>query len=462
MSAATVSVQDIETLRNQMGGSILARGDPGYEQHRPIWNAMVDAYPALLVRVTSAGDIAAALDFARSRGLPVAVRGGGHNVAGNGTVPDGVVIDLSLLNTVQVLADEAIVRVGGGATLGDVDRATAPFGLAVPLGVISRTGVGGLALGGGLGWLTRAHGLTADNLLDARVVTVGGSQVYASEDPDLLWGLRGGGGNFGVVESFTFRAHRLGPQVYGTNLIYRAPRWRAALAAWEEWTRDLPDQMQSIITGLTPPPELQIGSEPVLLVAAAWAGSDMTEGERLVADLRAAAPPDEEDSGPLQWTEWQSAVDFIFPHGVRGYWKNASFDRLDDAVIDVLERRGTEQTWQGTAFDIHHMGGAFARVPAGDTPFPARTARFWLNIYGFWRDAGDDAARTAFVRDFAADVAPFVTSGRYVNFTSRDHRGPRAAAEAVYDPPTLARLVALKRRYDPGNLLRRNHNIPPD
>jgi len=461
MSTIAISAQDVETLRKRVGGNVFARGDPGYDEHRPIWNAMVDVFPALLVRVASARDVAAILEFAYSRALPLAVRGGGHNVAGNGTVPDGVVIDLSPLNSVEVLADQATVRVGRGATLADVDRATSAFGLAVPLGVVSRTGVGGLTLGGGLGWLTRAHGLTVDNLLDARVVTVGGSQVYASEDPELLWGLRGGGGNFGVVESFTFRAHRLGPEVYGSNLIYRAPRWPAALTAWEMWTRALPDEMQSIITVLAPPPELQVGAEPVLIIASAWAGPDLGDGERLVAGLRSMATPDEEESGPVHWTEWQSAVDFLFPRGVRAYWKNSSFDRLDGPVIDALVRRGVEQTWRGTAFDIHHMGGAFARVPAGDTPFPARTARFWLNIYGFWREPGDDGARTAFVRDFASDVAPFVTGGRYVNFTSREHHWPRAAAEAFYDPTTLARLVALKRRYDPGNLLRRNHNIPP-
>lgn len=312
-----------------------------------------------------------------------------------------------------------------------------------------------------MGWLTRAHGLTVDNLVDADVVTADGHRVRAADDPELLWGLRGGGGNFGVVTSFVLRAHPLGPEVYGANHVYRPPRWRTALQTWEAWTRKLPDEMQSIITVLAPPPEVGVGTDPVLIVGAVWAGPQQADGAHLVGELRSAAEPDVEESGPVPWTAWQSAMDGLFPRGSRAYWKNTSFDRLDEEVISVLERRGTEQTWHGTAMDIHHMGGAFARVPRDATPFPARDARFWLNVYGFWQDPADDAARTAFVRGVAADMAPVATGGTYVNFMGRAENESRVAAEEVYGAAKLARLVALKRRYDPDNVFRRNHNIPP-
>ncbi|WP_324652766.1 FAD-binding oxidoreductase [Georgenia sp. H159] len=459
MDAPVVTQTEADELRDSVRGTVVTPEDATYGQARAVWNGMVRAEPRVVVRVADADDVATALAFARAHGLGVAVRGGGHSVAGNGTVDGGVVIDLGDLTTVTV--DGATVRVGGGATLADVDRATTPHGLAVPIGVVSQTGIGGLALGGGLGWLTRTYGLSADNLLDADLVTADGRTVRASDDPELLWGLRGGGGNFGVVTSFSFRSHRVGPDVYGTNLIYHRPAWRAALRAWESWTRDLPDDMQSIVTVLTPPADWDLGPDPVLIIGAVWVGAEPDDGERHLAALRAGAPPDAEEVGQVPWAEWQSAMDELFPRGSRAYWKNTSFDRLDAEVIDVLERRGAEQTWHGTAFDIHHMGGAYARVPEDATPFPARDARFWLNVYGFWSDPADDDARTAYVRGAAADMAPFATGGQYVNFMGRDPADPVVAAEAVYGPATLARLVALKRRYDPDNVFRRNHNIPP-
>jgi len=460
-SAGATTVDD---LRSAVTGTVVAADDDGYEDARHVWNGMIEKKPLAVVRVTDEDDVAAAIDYARDRDLPLAVRGGGHGVAGYGTVDRGIVIDLGGLNRVEVHPERRTVRVAGGAVLADVDRATVPHGLAVPLGVISRTGVGGLTLGGGVGWLTRAHGLTADNLLEAEVLTASGERVRASEseNPELLWGLRGGGGNFGVVTAFTFRAHPLPPVPYGVNLVYAEPHWRSALADWEEWTRDLPDAMQSIASFLVPPPALEAGDEPLLFLASAWADpEDRGTGERLVDELRRHAPPDAEEVEG-DWLTWQSAVDVGFPKGSRGYWKNTSFDRLDEEVVDVILRRAAEQRWVGTGIDIHHMGGAFARVPEDATPFPARSARFWLNVYGFWQDPADDAARTAFVKGFAADMAPFATGGQYVNFLGYEQDADwRAAAVTVYGQEKLDRLVALKRRYDPENLFRLNHNISP-
>ncbi|MFH5823892.1 FAD-binding oxidoreductase [Georgenia sp. AZ-5] len=462
--STTVTPELLEALRRRVGGIVMLPGDPGYDEARLVWNGMIDRYPIAVVRAATVGDIGPVIEFAADTGLPLAVRGGGHNVAGNGTTDGGIVLDLGSLNFVEVDAPTSTVRVEGGATLAHVDAATTIHDLAVPLGVVSGTGVAGLTLGGGLGWLTRAHGLTADNLLSAEVVTAEGRTVRASaeENPDLFWGIRGGGGNFGVVAYFTFRAHPLPAEVYAGNLVYSPEHWTGALAAWEAWTRDLPDEMQSIVSVLVPPASWELGDEHVMLVGFAWASPDKEEGARVAGLLRDAAPPDGAVVAPTPWTAWQSGMDELFPKGSRAYWKNAAFDRLDAEVIDVLVRRATEQTWTGTAFDIHHMGGAFARVPADATPFPARDARFWLNVYGFWADPGDDRERTAFVRGLAQDMAPFATGGQYVNFMGReDVHDWHAQAAAVYGPEKLERLVALKRRYDPANLFRLNHNIPP-
>jgi FAD/FMN-containing dehydrogenase len=404
------------------------------------------------------------IGFAREHGLDLAVRGGGHNVAGNGTVDDGLVLDLADLHTVTVDPAAAIVRAEAGATLAHIDAATEPHGLVVPIGVVSSTGIAGLTLGGGVGWLTRPYGLTADNLVSVELVTADGEQLTASETehPDLFWALHGGGGNFGVVTAFTFRAYPHGPQLFGGNFVYRPDRWRQAWAALEEWTRDLPDELTAITTTLTPPPAAEMGDEPLLLVGFAWASVDRAAGEAHAGRLRELAPPDEEELGDIRWVEWQAAFDFMFPKGRRAYWRNTSFDRLDDEVIDVLVRRGAEQTWTGTGFDVHHLGGAFGRVPEEAAPFPNRAARFWLNIYGFWDDPADDADRIAFVRGLSADMEPFATGGQYINFQGAEPSGHRGFdPRAVFGPAKYQRLVAVKRRYDPENVFHVNHNIPP-
>lgn len=453
----------VEELRTRLVGSIEVPGDPGYDRARRVWNGMIEAFPDAVVQVGAVADVAPALAFANSFGRTVAVRGGGHNVAGHGTVDGGVVIDLARLNAVAVDPGARTVHVEGGATLADIDRACEPFGLSVPVGVISATGIGGLALGGGIGWRTRSHGLTADNMLSAEVVTASGELVAASEqeNPDLLWGLRGGGGNFGVVTSFTFRAHPIPDGFLCGNLVYGRDRWRDAWHAFGRWTTGLPDAMTSITTTFVPPAAWGIGDEPVLVVGFMWDSPDRAAGERHLAALTGLCPPDDQVVDPMPWTGWQSAADEMFPRGVRAYWRNTSFDRLDDEVLDVLVRRGGEQAWYGTAFDVHHMGGAFARVPAEATPFPNRSARFWINVYGFWDDPADDADRVAFVRAMGDDMLRFSTGGRYVNFQGREGTRGSVPGGEVYDPATYARLARIKRRYDPDNVFRINHNIVP-
>jgi FAD/FMN-containing dehydrogenase len=454
----------LDDLRGQVLGRVLASGDADFDEARAVWNAMIDRRPAAIVRAAGVDDIAPTIAFCRARGLDLAVRGGGHNVAGAGTVEGGVVLDLGELTAVLVDPEARTVRVQGGATLAHVDAATEPHGLVVPVGVVSGTGIAGLTLGGGVGWLTRPHGLAADNLVAVEVVTADGQTVTAtqSENPELFWALHGGGGNFGVVSAFTFRAHPVGPQVFAGSFAYGQDRWRQAWAALEEWTRDLPDAMTAITTTLTPPPLMEMGTEPLMVVGFAWCSPDHSAGAALADRLRALASPDMEEAGEVGWVQWQSGFDPVFPKGVRAYWRNTSFDRLDEDVIDVLVQRGSEQRWLGTGFDVHHMGGAFGRVPEDATPFPNRNARFWLNIYGFWNEAADDDARVAFVRAMSADMEPFATGGQYTNFQSQENAGHQSLGpREVFGETKYARLVAAKRRYDPDNVFHINHNIPP-
>jgi FAD binding domain/Berberine and berberine like len=456
--------QALHGLRARLQGSLIEPQDPLYEEARSVWNGMVDLRPRAVVRAGAVADIDAVLDAVRHSGLALAVRGGGHNVAGHGSVDGGLVLDLGPLKRVQVDAGSRLVTVEPGATLADVDRATAAHNLAVPLGVISGTGVAGLTLGGGVGWLTRSNGLTLDNLESVDIVTATGEHLHASgqENPELFWGLRGGGGNFGVVSSFTFRARPLPSAPLGGNLFYRREHWRSALLAFAGWSRDLPDEMNPIVSFLVFPAEFGMGSDPLMIIGFLWVGEDQQDGLSLVDRLRAAAPPDEQEVGPVSWLDWQSAMDSVFPKGSRGYWKNVSFSRLDEESADVLLGFASELAWEGTGIDIHHMGGAFGRVPEDATAFPNRSAHYWLNVYGFWRDPSEDERLTAFARKAYHLMQPFAEHGEYVNFLGAEVGLDGVdAARAAYGPDTFQRLVALKDRYDPHNIFRLNHNIPP-
>ena len=459
------AVPELDDLQQRVTGSVVQPGDADYDEARRVWNGMIDVRPRAIVRAGSAADVDLVLSAAQRAGLPLAVRGGGHNIAGHGTVEGGIVLDLGALRAVQVDPQTRLVTVEPGATLLDVDAATAPFGLAVPIGVIGGTGIAGLTLGGGVGWLTHSDGLTIDHLVAAEVVTAAGEHLHVDEEtnPDLLWGLRGGGGNFAVVTSFTFRARPLASPVLGGNLVYHRPGWRNALQALSSWTAGaIPDDMNVIATFMRPPPLLELGDEPVLIIGFAWASPDHEAGRTLVTALTEQAPPDLEDVGPVSWTEWQTAMDPVFPKGSRGYWKNVSFSGLDDEVIDVLVSHAGEVTWEGTGIDIHHMGGAFERVPQDATAFPNRSARYWLNIYGFWQDPADDERLSAFARRLHAAMQPFAEQGEYVNFLgAEDGSATGQQARRSYGESTHRRLVELKNRYDPGNLLRGNHNIVP-
>ncbi|MBF8289465.1 MAG: FAD-linked oxidoreductase [Chloroflexi bacterium] len=458
----TTDTSGVEQLRTSIKGRLLAPGDTEYDEARRVWNGMIDKRPRLIIQAAATSDVAPTIAFARATGLPLAIRSGGHNVAGNGTVDDGILLDMGRLNTVEVDAEARLVHVGAGATLGDIDRATEPHALAVPVGVVSGTGIAGLTLGGGVGWLTRPYGLTIDNLVAAEVVLANGEQVGASdtENADLFWGLRGGGGNFGVVTSFTFRAYPLNPDVFAGTLIYERPRWGEALRSYVEWAGDAPDEVTTLVTFMVPPADWELGDRPLMFLGFAWAGAERDAGEAEIARLRAGCEPDVPVVDPTRWITFQSGFDAAMPKGVRAYWRNASFDRLDDAMIEAIVEHCGAQSF-GTAADLHHMGGAFGRVPEDATAFPNRAAAFWLNIYGFWADADDDAARVGWVKGFSDAMQPHAMAGQYVNFLGQEDANAHGKALAAYGKAKLDRLTDVKRRYDPENLFRINHNIPP-
>lgn len=462
MNHQIISMADLRSLGASIAGNLVTEADHEYDDARSLWNAMIERRPELIIRAGELTNIPLALDFARSHHLPLAVRGGGHNVAGHGTVDRGIVLDLRACNKILVEPSLRQVNTGPGTLLGELDQATSAHGLAVPVGVISRTGIAGLCLGGGFGWLTRAYGLTVDNLLAAQMYTPSGEKVRADaqENPELLWGLRGGGGNFGIVTDFTFNAHPLPETVLAGNLIYRAPHWPGALHALRDWAENLPEAMTVIATVLVPPQEWELGTDTILAVGFVWADPDHQAGTACMERFTELAPPDVQDVAATPWPEWQSSMDDVFPKGVRAYWKNTGFDALNEDTISMLVRKAEELTWPGTAFDIHVMGGAMARPAQDATAFPDRSSEFWINIYGFWKDRAQDAHHVEFIRGFYRDMRTVTHGGEYLNFSSID--APSAAgfdALAVYGPEKYARLAALKRRYDPRNELRLNHNI---
>lgn len=454
----------LRRLRGQVRGQVLEPGMQGYDEAREVWNRLIDRYPLMIVRAESEADIPPVLEAARETGLPLAVRGAGHSNAGLGTVDDGIVLDLGALREVSVDPATRRVTAGPGARAGDVDAATAPHRLAVPLGAVSTPGIAGMTLGGGVGWLVRSAGLALDRLVRAEVITANGRRLAASasEHPDLLWGLRGGGGNFGVVTSFTYKAVPLPDPVLGATLFYRPAAWRRTLAAFERWSRDLPAPLTSILTVMVMPAEHGMGEEPWLLVRCAWVGEDEARGRALLERLVRAAPPERSEIGPVSWTQWQSAADALFPDDARGFWRNTAFSRMDEDALDTITAVAAALPGRGTSVDIHHLGGAFSRVPARSTAFPHRTARFWMTLNGYWREPGEDAAFTEFAERAEGAMTRLGERGEYVNFRAREYTGPLSElTRRVCGEETYRRLQQVKRRYDPGNLFRVNYNVAP-
>lgn len=452
----------IEELKQNISGQVVLPHDDAYEEARKIWNAMIDKRPALIVRCATTSDVVRAVNFARENGLLLAVRGGGHNIAGNAICDDGIVIDLSGMKAASVDVAARRVTIEGGATLADLDAATQAHGLATPVGINSTTGVAGLTLGGGFGWLSRKYGMTIDNLESAEVVTAAGEVVRANavEHPDLFWALRGGSGNFGVVTRFEFRLHPVGPDVLSGLIVYPISAAKSVLQQYREFVAKAPDEL-SVWTVLRKAPPLpflpgEVHGKGIIALALLYAG-DPKKGEPLIEPLRRFGTPVGEHVGVQPYTAWQQAFDPLLTPGARNYWKSHNFTELKDGLLDaVISSIGNLPSPQCEIF-FGALGGATTRPAPDSAAYAHRDAQFVMNVHGRWDDPADDKRCIGWARDFFNASAPFASGGVYVNFLTADE-GDRV--RAAYGP-NYDRLAAVKRTYDPDNLFCVNQNIKP-
>jgi len=462
-ATTTLSSATIDALRGRLRGALCLPGEPGYEQARTIWNAMIDRRPALVVRAVGAGDVIQAVDLARAHGLVLAIRGGGHNIAGNAVCEQGLMIDLSPMKSVRIDPHGRTARVEPGVTLGEFDREAQTFGLATPLGINSTTGVAGLTLGGGFGWLSRKHGLTIDNLLGADVVTADGKLVHANdrENPDLFWAIRGGGGNFGVVTSFEFELHPVGPEVLAGLIVHPFSRARELLDGYRRFVADAPPELTVWVVMRKAPPlpfvPQEFHGKEVLIFALCYAG-DIEKGKKAVAPLQALGKPIADVVGPTPFAGWQTAFDPLLTPGARNYWKSHDFVTLSDGAINtMLDFVGRLPSPDCEVF-VGNLGQAVNRVPVDATAYPHRNVEFVLNVHTRWNDAAQDQECVGWARQLFDKMAPYATGGVYVNFMPEDES--QRVRTGAYGP-NYDRLARLKGKYDPKNLFRQNQNIVP-
>jgi len=452
----------LDTFRQGLRGQLLLAGDPGYDEARTIWNAMIDKRPGLIVRCRGVSDVMAAVRFAREQGLLLSVRGGGHNIAGSALCDDGLVIDLSLMRSVRVDPASRCAWVEGGATLGDFDHEAQAFGLATPLGINSTTGVAGLTLGAGFGWFSRKHGMTCDNLISADVVTADGTLVRASADehPDLFWALRGGSGNFGVVTGFEFQLHPLGPLVYAGLVVYPIDQAKGVLVGYRDWLKTLPDDATVWTVARKAPPLPFLPAEwhgkEILALALFYAG-DPKEGEKVLQPAQTLGRPIGAQVGVMPYTAWQQAFDPLLTPGARNYWKSHNFATLADGAIDALVESIEHLPSPHCEIFFGCIGGQTMRVRPDATAYPHRDTLFAVNVHGRWETAAEDERGIAWARDFFEKTKPFSTGGVYVNFLTADESGRVHSAYGA----NWERLSWIKKKYDPDNLFRVNQNIVP-
>jgi FAD/FMN-containing dehydrogenase len=452
----------IEELKSGFTGEILLPSDAAYESARKIWNAMIDKRPAVIARCATTLDVVHGVNFARDNGLLLAVRGGGHNIAGNAMCNGGIVIDLSQMKAASVDPGRRRVTIEGGATLADLDAATQAHGLATPLGINSTTGVAGLTLGGGFGWLSRKYGMTVDNLESAEVVTAAGEIVRANatEHPDLFWALRGGGGNFGVVTRFEFRLHPIGPDVLSGLIVYPISEAKPVLQQYREFMAKAPEELSvwPILRQAPPLPFLpeRVHGKGIIALALIYAGAPQ-QGEPLIEPLRAFGTLLGEHVGVQPYVAWQQTFDPLLTFGARNYWKSHNFSTLKDELFDVvIEYIGKLPSPQCEIF-FGAIGGATNRPAPDAAAYAHRDTQFVMNVHGRWDDPADDKRCIGWARDYFNASAPFASGGVYVNFLTADE-GDRV--RSAYGP-NYDRLAQVKRTYDPDNLFRMNQNIKP-
>ena len=452
----------IEQLGKNLNGEVIKPGDSNYDESRKIWNAMIDCKPALIVQVTSADDVSSAIKFARTNKLDITIRGAGHNIAGNSICDGGLMIDFSAMKKVRVDKEKKIALVEPGATLKEFDGEAQKYGLATPVGINSTTGIAGLTLGGGFGWLTRKHGFTIDNLLSAEVVNVEGKKLKASEkeNADLFWAIRGGGGNFGVVTQFEFKLYPVGPEILAGLLVFPFKQAKSILKQYRDFIPTTPPEFNVwVVMRKAPPlpflPQEVHGKEVVVLAICVIA--DLDKGEKLVEKLRAFGDPVGEHIGRMPYVNWQQAFDPLLTPGARNYWKSHNFIDLKDVALDLMAEYAGKFPSPHCEIFIGYLEGKFNTVPANAMAYPNRDLKYILNVHGRWDDAKQDKEGIGWAREFFNATSKYASAGAYVNFMTDDEKDRVAKAYG----PNYDRLVQIKKKYDPNNLLRHNQNIKP-
>lgn len=450
-------------LKGKIKGEVVLSGDAQFDEVRKIWNAMIDRRPAIIVRCADATDVQTAIGFARQQGLEIAIRGAGHNIAGNAVCDGGMMIDLSTLKKVRVDSKARRAYVDPGATLHDLDEAIQAHGLATPVGINSTTGIAGLTLGGGFGWLTRKYGFTIDNLVSAEVVTASGEKKTASnqENPDLFWAIRGGGGNFGVVTQFEFKLHPVGPEVLAGLLVFPFAQAKQVLTGYREFMKSAPEDLNVwVVLRQAPPlpflPESVHGKEVVVL--AIFYPGEIAQGQKLIEKLRTLGDLHGEHVGPAPYTAWQQAFDGLLTPGARNYWKSHNFTELTEGAFNtMIHYAGNLPTSQCEIF-LACISGAANRVSPDATAYHFRDAHFILNVHARWEGAADDQKCIAWARNFFAASTPFASEGTYVNFMTEDEKD---RVSSIYGA-NYQRLAEIKKKYDPENVFHINQNIRPE
>jgi FAD/FMN-containing dehydrogenase len=452
----------LSDFRQSLRGQLLFPGEPAYEDARKIHNAMIDRHPAVIVRCAGVADVMAAVKFARSQGIRTSVRGTGHNVAGISLCDDGLVVDLSAMKGIHVNPVARTARAEPGVTWGEMNHDLQAFGLAATGGYVGTTGVGGLTLGGGLGWMVRKHGCALDNLISADVVTAEGELLRASgkENPDLFWGIRGGGGNFGIVTSFEFKVHPAGTVLAGL-VMHPLSKGREAMRFWRKYEETAPEEMSNSIVVFTAAPELPVPDvlrrEAIVALGGVWVGP-MEEGERVLRPLREFGPPAADIYQPMPYSAAQTMADFLWPKGLYSYWKSSFLKSLSDGALDTILDFYAKTPSPRTVVVVEHDGdSAWGRVPEDATAFGHRNWPYNMVITTMWTDPKDSEANIGWTREFWEAMKPFLAEAAYVNYLGDvDEEGVRSAYGKKYE-----RLAALKQKYDPTNFFRMNQNIKP-
>jgi FAD/FMN-containing dehydrogenase len=454
--------EEVDQFKASLRGPLLGPGDAGYDVARTIWNAMIDRHPALIVRCAGVADVMRSIAFARDHDLLLAVRGGGHNIAGNAVCDGGLMLDMSLMRSARIDLHERHAYVDAGCTLADFDHEAQAFGLATPLGINSTTGVAGLTLGGGFGWLSRKYGLTVDNLIAAEIVTADGERRWASADheSDLFWAIRGGGGNFGVVTLFQFQLHEVGPQIFGGLVVFPHEQAKPVLSQYRDFVGHLPQDLSvwAVLRQAPPLPFLppEVHGKDVVVLAAFYCGK-VEDGPAAVEPLRGFGQPYGEHLGPMPYTAWQKAFDPLLTPGARNYWKSHNFSALSDDAIDTVIRYAGQLPSPQCEIFLGLIGGKASQPAADATAYPHRDALYAMNVHTRWTDPAEDRKCIDWARAFFDAAAPYASGSVYVNFMTQEETGRIGAAYG----PNYERLVQAKNKFDPRNLFRQNQNIAP-